>query len=110
MPPALASARFAGVWDRWKSYHEENGKPLTPTRARAHLEDLADRGEAAATEALLSAMMRGWQSPAKTDKGAKVKGAVADLDPSLKRRRAEMGDKVNASAALLESAKGGATA
>lgn len=107
MPSALKSKKFGDVWARWLAYHEEQGRPLAPTRAQQQLEDLATRGEAAAIEAIVTALMRGWQSPAKTDKAAKSEGR--ELDQRIESRRAEMADAVNASAELLKAAQSGAT-
>ena len=77
MPEALRSETFLATWARWKTYLIEKKRPLVPTQQAAQLESLAALGSIAATESLLSAMMRGWQSPARVDP---VRGAQKSID------------------------------
>ena len=102
IPEALKTEKFRLAWSRWETYLTETGKPLTATRRKVQLEALAEKGEDGATTALVTAMMRGFQAPARVDSSAKGKAAAPDPDPDLDEAKRESDEAIAKAMAMAE--------
>ena len=101
-PEALKTEKFRIAWARWESYLTESGKPLTATRRKVQLEALAEKGEDEAATALVTAMMRGFQAPARVDSSAKGKAAAPDPDPDLDEAKRDSDEAIAKAMAMAE--------
>jgi hypothetical protein len=102
VPDALNTEKFRIAWARWESYLTESGKPLTATRRKVQLEALAEKGEDGATTALVTAMMRGFQAPARVDSSAKGKAPAPDPDPDLDEAKRDSDEAIAKAMAMAE--------
>lgn len=60
-PAALDTAAFRSAWAEWVQHRKEIRKALTERAVKKQLTDLAIAGEAAAVEAIHTAIRNGWQ-------------------------------------------------
>ena len=86
-PDALKTEKFRITWARWESYLTESGKPLTATRRKVQL---------------VTAMMRGFQAPARVDSSAKGKAAAPDPDPDLDEAKRDSDEAIAKAMAMAE--------
>ena len=98
----MNTAKFRIAWARWETYLTESGKPLTPTRRKVQLEALAEKGEDGAATALVTAMMRGFQAPARVDSSPKGKAPAPDPDPDLGEAKRDSDEAIAKAMAMAE--------